>query len=760
MSYTLQQKIRAALITVVIVMGGIGGIATWTVMRGLDASSRVTHTHEVIATVRAIRASVTEAVMDGRGYILTGDSVQMRNHERSVAAIFGHLGHFRALTADARTQQERAQKLDSLVSIRLSQLRSRIDLRTTSGLAATVEAIRLGQGLETWTAISELLDDMEKQEHDLLAVRTASRQKETKRTIVLIALGVAVAVAVAVMSHLQVSRNLEERMAAEEASIAARRAAELANHAKSDFLARMSHELRTPLNSVIGFANVLRKNKAGNLREQDLLYIDRIHANGNQLLALINTILDLSKIEAGRAELEISPVAVDRMVLDVLSQFEAQVADRPVQLRTVMPAGLIPLEADAGKLRQVLLNLIGNAVKFTAQGSVTVTVVEDPVTRRVRRIDVGDTGPGISPNRQEAIFNAFEQADSGISRRYGGTGLGLTISRSLCQLMGYRLELQSEPGRGATFSVHIPERPLPGRPTPPHQRIAIGERRHTPPLPRAAEQAIRGKVILVIDDDADSRMLLSQHMRDLGCTVLTASTGTEGLQLAAERRPDVITLDLLMPDMSGWEVLRCLRNDPLLSPIPVIVISIVAGEDRAGLLNGVDAIGKPCTRDELATAILRHLDNGRGRVLFIDDDIDMQRLVAESLRQDQRIEVRIASDGLDALEVMHDFVPDLIVLDLIMPRMDGLTFLDRLRANPHTRNVPVIVLSSQDLTKEDEQRIETETLGLLRKGPDMQEGLQEIAAVLRRIIGTGGAIAATEGTTTQEVDDEAEATRS
>jgi CheY-like chemotaxis protein len=250
--------------------------------------------------------------------------------------------------------------------------------------------------------------------------------------------------------------------------------------------------------------------------------------------------------------------------------------------------------------------------------------------------------------------------------------------------------------------------------------------------------ALQGKSVLVIDDDADSRMLLSQQMRELGCRVIAASTGAEGLQVAAEHRPDVITLDLLMPDMSGWEVLRCLRNDPALSSIPVIVISIIAGENRTGVLNGVDAIGKPCTRDELASAILRHLDRGRGRVLFVDDDIDMQRLVAESLREDQRIEVRIASDGIDALEVMNDFTPDLIILDLIMPRMDGLAFLDRLRANPHTRNVPVIVLSSQDLAPAEQERIEAETLGLLRKGPDINAGLEEISAVVSRIIGTGG----------------------
>jgi two-component system, cell cycle sensor histidine kinase PleC len=255
------------------------------------------------------------------------------------------------------------------------------------------------------------------------------------------------------LANAELQRGITERQQAAEALRLAKDAAEEASRAKSTFLATVSHELRTPLGSIIGFANLLAKNKGKNLQPQELLYVERIRANGLHLLGLINDILDLSKIEAGRVELACAPTWLTALVQEVVAQFAETVRGAKIPLLTEMPLRLAPFDTDASKLRQVLLNLVDNALKFTPRGQVTIRVESDPVTQQPRRIDVIDTGIGIPAERLEGIFERFQQADNSITRHYGGTGLGLTISRSLCQLLGYQLTVQSEVDKGSTFSV-------------------------------------------------------------------------------------------------------------------------------------------------------------------------------------------------------------------------------------------------------------------------------------------------------------------
>jgi two-component system cell cycle sensor histidine kinase PleC len=255
------------------------------------------------------------------------------------------------------------------------------------------------------------------------------------------------------LANAELQRGIAERQQAADALRLAKDAAEEANRAKSTFLATMSHELRTPLGSIIGFANLLAKNKDSNLQPQELLYVERIRANGLHLLVLIDDILDLSKIEAGRAELERAPTWLTALIQEVMAQFVGTARGAKVQLLAEMPPLLAPFYTDASKLKQILLNLVDNALKFTPRGQVTVRVESDPVTQQPRRIDVIDTGIGIPTERLEGIFEHFQQADNSMTRRYGGTGLGLTLSRSLCQLLGYQLTVHSEVDKGSTFSV-------------------------------------------------------------------------------------------------------------------------------------------------------------------------------------------------------------------------------------------------------------------------------------------------------------------
>jgi CheY-like chemotaxis protein/nitrogen-specific signal transduction histidine kinase len=378
---------------------------------------------------------------------------------------------------------------------------------------------------------------------------------------------------------------------------AAKDAAEKTNRAKSEFLSNMSHELRTPLNSVIGFANIILKNKNKTLSEQDIAYMSRIVANGKHLLGLINGILDLSKIEAGRVELEIAPVNAGELVNEIVLELEGQTTGRDIALSAIVEDDIAVFDADRSKLKQVLINLVGNALKFTQQGSVVVRVARDESTGRPSRIDVIDTGVGIPADRLEAVFEAFQQADNTTSRQFGGTGLGLTITRSLAQMMGFDIRVTSEVGKGSTFSVIIEEWSA-------ERANALN------PAPvvveaKAAAPAVAGKgskkraLALIVDDDPDSRSVLSHHLRSLGCDVATARGADEGIAIARKLKPDLITLDVMMPRKSGVEALHDFQTDPVLRHIPIVLVSVVAEEHRGRVFGVADFVEKPVTSEVL-----------------------------------------------------------------------------------------------------------------------------------------------------------------
>jgi signal transduction histidine kinase/CheY-like chemotaxis protein len=525
---------------------------------------------------------------------------------------------------------------------------------------------------------------------------------------------------------------------AAQAALQAKLEAESASREKSRFLANMSHELRTPLNAIIGYSEMLREDAEAMDNDVFSADLEKIRSAGRHLLSLINDVLDLSKIEAGKMQLYLEDFSLPALVDEAANTVAPLVAAGGNTLEVECPEEVGSMYADAAKLQQVLINIMGNAAKFTHHGRIHLRA------GRAREADgdwitisVHDTGIGISEEQQEKLFNAFTQADLSTTRSYGGTGLGLTISRSICRLMGGDIGLQSALGRGSTFTIRIPAAVKAPRGLPAAPVSTPGASHPDPVLQRmnpgdaeaASENDRREKIctVLVIDEDPAEGDLLARALGKDGFRVLGAQSGEQGLALAAQWLPDVILLDVMVADPDGWSVLERLKQDEQLMHIPVIINSMADERSTAFILGATDYLIKPSERDELADAIKRCVRKDEGQpVLIIDDDVEVRRLVRYVL-ENEGWTTQEVTDGYLALMRVAERAPALIVLDLHMPRMDGFAFLDELNKKREWRAIPVVALTAAELSAAEQQRLHGKVDVIIEKGPHSTDKLLEHA---------------------------------
>ena len=517
-----------------------------------------------------------------------------------------------------------------------------------------------------------------------------------------------------------VNTDTTVRRQAEDALRDAKEAAERANLAKSQFLANMSHELRTPLSAVIGYSEMLGE-EIDDLGKPELLAdVEKIEASARHLLGLINDVLDLSKIEAGRLTIEAVSFDVATMLEEVAVSTGPLVAKRGNRLELDLGEGLGRMRSDELKIRQCLLNLVGNAAKFTEAGTITLRVRRPLPSALV--FEVEDTGIGMTSEQVGRLFQRFSQADESTTRQFGGTGLGLSITRAFARRLGGDVTVASEAGRGSTFRLDLAAEVASDDGTVPPVE---------PPAPAVETVADPvGQRILVVDDDPAARELVARFLKREGFSVTGAADGEAGLTLARALKPHVILLDVEMPKMDGWTVLHALRADPELVDTPVIMISVKNEQGLAFALGATDYLTKPIDWDRLKRVMDRVHPPKEGTVLVIDDDVDARTRLRRILgREGWR--VIEAGNGAEALERLDGTAPSLILLDLMMPVMDGFAFLRRLRQRPDGGLVPVVVLTAKDVTPDERARLDRQANRVIAKS-DL--GLGDLVHELRELL--------------------------
>jgi PAS domain S-box-containing protein len=519
---------------------------------------------------------------------------------------------------------------------------------------------------------------------------------------------------------LGISEDITEARKAQEAVRKAQEEAERANRAKSEFLASMSHELRTPLNAILGFSELLSDDSTDQFdKETRRRFLDQIHSSGQHLLQLINDILDLSKVEAGQMELHLESVELGSLIQDVRATIEPLARSKSIALNAESTRE-ISLIADSAKVRQMLLNLVSNAIKFTPTGG--------RIDIRIRRLEswveiaVSDSGIGIAKEDLGRLFTEFQQLDAGPGRQQEGTGLGLALTRRFAELHGGQVIVESEVGKGSTFTLRLP--------------LQSAAREATAPIaPPAVAITDPSRLVLVVDDNPQAAEILSRYLHTGGFQTAVARTGPEALRMAGELKPVAITLDILLPEVDGWEVLNRLKADEATQNIPVVVVSVVDNPSLGRALGAFDYFVKPVDGKALLSRLGQYtfttkVKSEQVRVLVVDDEPANLDLL-EALLTPAGFGVLRAGSGREGIDMAISEMPSLILLDLMMPELTGFDVVEALRAKEATREIPIMVLTAKTLTEDDKTALNGQVAAIFQRN---SVAGTELTAWLRGIV--------------------------
>ena len=728
MAWLLERQMKlgfALALSVVLLLGTVTYRSSQSFVR---ASRMVDHTNRVLLHVGRLYVPVQSVHIAARNYALTGHERYLARLEEEMERVYREVAEIQTLTADNPEQQQRVRALKERLDARFGAIREFIRQAHASGDHKDAGSEFADRADKMATALP-LIQEMQDEELRLLAMRTQEQRASVETTIGLSAGLTLLIAALMIAIYWLVTRDSEQRRLAqqalshlngelEKANRELRSSNEQIQHAtkmKSRFLASMSHELRTPLNAIIGFSELLDSETAGPVNDKQKRFLGHIRTGARHLLQLINDILDLSKVEAGQLQVFPEDALMADLVREVLPIVTPMASVKKITIEHPFATEVIAVHADRIRLKQIVYNLLSNAIKFTPEsGSVHISVAE---ADGMYQFAVADTGVGIRPEDQELIFEEFRQVSDTTKGVKEGTGLGLAITRRLVEQHGGKLWVESVVGKGSTFYFTMPKGKSAGTPA------------------EEAMPRVDAPLVLVVDDEPVARELLATYLTEEKFQVVMAASGPEAIEKARRQQPNVITLDILLANGSGFGTLYDLKTQPETADIPVVVVSVVDQKKMGLALGASEYLIKPVQKDRLMQAISKHVHaraDQPARVLVVDDDRASLHLAASILESAGYVP-HLAEGGGEALSLLSKTHVDAILLDLMMPGMDGFQFLHHLRDNTDYRDLPVFVVSAKDLTQQEADVLKRETLAFFRKDEAWKDKLlQQIARAVAR----------------------------